>query len=234
MVPGANQTRMELLRRLNKMSSMVLDQTTQKTRAPANKGDVISKVGLYAHLRSAYMCSSFLSKQEILLDDLSGESTERGIELRVPDQTRYFPSQADGDGDATGLAPVSTDDISAFIDRSRNLGATTENVYFDSDVCLEVVDRLTRILDRGDRSGSRHHVSRDITSLHLGVNEALRHFWGAFPPKTAKQREKLSRVEQVLRTQIEQMKGHGSAGAAFKYDLDAAETALRALEYMTS
>jgi hypothetical protein len=45
MKPGADKGRMSLLKNLNKYSSMVLDQTSQKAKAAENREQAISKVG---------------------------------------------------------------------------------------------------------------------------------------------------------------------------------------------
>ncbi|KAI9014133.1 hypothetical protein DFJ74DRAFT_709690 [Hyaloraphidium curvatum] len=205
MVPGANESRMDLLRRLNKYSSMVLDQTVSAARGAEGRKGIVEK--------------------EIVIEDLAGEDLQRGMELRVTDQARYFPSQTDSAGQPTGMT-VDADDLEAFLQNATQYNPAPQQLVVDPASCLRVVEDLTRILDAGDRAGTRVHVPHDVASLHLAATEALRHFWGAFPPSTTKQRDKLLRVEKVLRNQLEQMLRASGEHNALRSDVAAIQNAL--------
>lgn len=115
MVPGADETRMGLLRRLNKYSSMVLDQTSAKSRLSQNRDEVIDK--------------------EIVLDDLRVDMSDRPAQFKVPDQSRYFPDAMNG-LDSTGLGLILPEDAADFIEQAQKLAPRTEDVSGNATALL--------------------------------------------------------------------------------------------------
>ena len=135
------------------------------------------------------------------------------------DASHDFPSQG----------VITKFDVEDFLETAQEISGATRDLRVDPGVSNRIIEEMTRIVDTSDRPGLKAPVRREVTALHLAVTEALRHFWNAYPPVTGKQRDKLGRVETVLRTHLEQMLQHGAATKLFKFDVDAVQAALQKL-----
>jgi transcription initiation factor TFIIH subunit 1 len=180
MVPGRDKTDVSLIRRLNRHSTSVLEDSIKAKHAFRTTND------------------------ELILDDLQGEKPVHTVPLNIGDERVYFTSQVFGLTENVQQASVSTmDDAKLFLESLHSLSVLS-SFHSNAQASLHATQALEELQARADKSQPTLTIHLDIASLQASTQEALRHFWSAYPPDTQQKQGKLTRVVATLKDKMSQ------------------------------
>lgn len=192
MVGGSSKSNMQLIRKLNHHSEIILNSLHS-----INKEDKIE------------MDNEI--KKNLIFDDLTTKKKEVQMPLQIKDQKRYFESQVSLTSQTLEKKILKKEEFENYLNNfktwhlhlnninNQNLHNVFEKVFdkLNNDIITYNQDKLSQL--NKDLNDLPLSTQQEINTYQLIYNELLKHFWYYIPITNDDNKEKIDRLVKILK-----------------------------------